>query len=112
MANFDGYQRNAVNKVNNLFGEPAEWSPSQGGTTLTGSVLFKDPSQALELSDITYNPKHIIAEFIDNDFAGLRDAANSNQNEVITINGIDYWVRIVRNKYDGKTNIAVLEIKQ
>lgn len=111
MAKFDSHQRNMVDKVNSLFGELAEWSPSVGGPTLTGSILFKDASQALELSDISYDPKHVIAEFLDNDFTGLRDAANSNQNEVITINEVDYYVRIVRNKYDGKTNVAVLEIK-
>lgn len=111
MAVFDSYQRNMVNKVNSLYGEAAEWSPSQGGQTISGSILFKDASQALELSDISYDPKHVIAEYLDSDFAGLRDAANSNQNEVITIKDIDYWVRIVRNKYDGKTNVAVLEIK-
>lgn len=111
MATFDSIQRNLVDKVNNLYGELASWTPSIGGSALTGSILFKDGSQALELSDVQYDPRHVIAEYFDNDFPGLLDAANSNQNEVITIKSVDYYVRIVRNKYDGKTNVAVLEIK-
>jgi hypothetical protein len=109
MATFDGIQRTAVEKVNNLYAEAASWSPSAGGAAKTGKVLFENPTRAMELSGLEYDPKAILAEYFEPDFAGLDVAANSGLNEVLVVNSVSYNVRQVLRKYDGKTNLAILE---
>jgi hypothetical protein len=110
MANFDNLQRTAVNRVNNLFGDSATWNPSEGGPQQTGFVLFKDPTNDMELAGLlNYNPKNILAEYNELDFIGLRDALLRNLNEVMVVKGVSYNCRTPYRKYDGKTNIVVLE---
>jgi hypothetical protein len=109
MATFDGLQRTAVNKVNNLYAEAGSWTPSAGGSPITGKVLFENPTRAMELSGMEFDPKAILAEYFEPDFTGLDVAANSGLNEVLVINGVPYNVRQVLRKYDGKTNLAILE---
>lgn len=111
MARFDSLQRTAVDKVNNLYGEAASWSPSGGGAAKTGKVLFENPTRAMELTGMEFDPEAIIAEYFDNDFAGLAEAANANQSEIFVINGTEYNVRQVLRKYDGKTRLAILETR-
>lgn len=109
-ARFDSMQSNAVDKVNNLYGYPAVWDPSDSSPEQTATVLFKDPTDDKDVSGIAeYNPLHILMEYKISDFIGLRAAANSGKNEVVTIDGTGYWVRQVNAKYDGKTMIAILE---
>ncbi len=111
-ARFDSMQSNAVDKVNNLYGYPAVWIPSDSSQQQTAPILFKDPSSAQDLSGIQeYDPLKILMEYKNTDLVGLRDAANSNKNETVTIEGVDFWVRQVNPKYDGKTFVAVLELK-
>lgn len=113
MAHFDNMQRNAVMKVNKLYGDIGAWAPAAGGDPLTGYFLFKDPTDVMELSDVTYMPNHVTAEYNILDFVGLKESTDDSQNEKITItaglNAGEYWVRFVRQKYDGKTLIAILE---
>lgn len=113
MAHFDNMQRNAVMKVNKLYGDLGTWLPSVGGDPLTGYFLFKDPSEYMELSDVTFKPNHVTAEYNILDFVGLKASADQNNNEKVTItaglNAGEYWVRMVWQKYDGKTFISVLE---
>lgn len=112
---FDSIQNRMVTKVQNLYGYPAVWIPSDGEPPgYTAQILFKDPTTDKDLSGVNeYNPLHILMEYKLNEFPGLREAANDNQNEVVVIdeqNGLrQYYVRQVNQKYDGKTFIAILE---
>jgi hypothetical protein len=112
---FDSIQNRMVTKVENLYGYLAVWIPSGDPPPgLSATILFKDPTSGKDLSGINeYNPLHILMEYKLNDFAGLRDAANSNTNEVVIIDEEggprQYHVRQVNAKYDGKTFIAILE---
>lgn len=109
MPRFDHLQRSAVNKVNNLYGYSATWMPSIGGAPLTGMVLFKDPTNDMELDGIHFMPENRFAEYNELDFVGLKLAVDGNSDETLDIEGTQYNVRVVKRKYDGKTNIAVLE---
>lgn len=109
MARFDDLQRTAVTKVHNLYADVATWAPSGGGPLQSGSMLFKDPTRDMEISDVTFSPSYVFAEYHEGNFVGLREAANANLDEFVVINGVEYDVRVVRKKYDGKTNIAILE---
>jgi hypothetical protein len=111
MAKFDSMQRNMVNKVNNLYGDSCIWNPSDSSPQQTASVLFKDPTREMELSGVEYSPLNFLIEYNILDLIGLRDLANDNQNEIITVKGVEYYVRQVNLKYDGKTCIAVCEEK-
>ncbi len=109
-ARFDSMQSNAVDKVNNLYGYPTVWNPSDNTPQQTAIILFKDPSSAQDLSGIReYDPLKILMEYKISDLVGLRDAANSNKNEIVIIDGDSYYVRQVNPKYDGKTFVAILE---
>ncbi len=114
-ARFDTIQKNMVAKVNNLYGYPSVWIPTDLSGQKTGMVLFKDPTRDKDISGlIEYDPKNIYAEYKIDDFIGLRDAANkANSQEQISIDeesGTNtYYVRQVNLKYDGKTCVAVLE---
>lgn len=109
MARFDSLQKTAVGKVNNLYAEDASWTPSGGGPAKTGKILFENPTRAMQLTGMEFDPEAIIAEYFDNDFAGLAEASNAGTAEVIVINSVNYNVRQVLRKYDGKTRLAVLE---
>lgn len=110
MPRFDNLQKSAFDRVNNLYAHNATWEPSTGGALQTGMVLFADPTELMEVSDITFTPELIFAEFFDTNFIGLKSSVdNSANDETLTIEGTDYHVRYVRKKYDGRTHIAVLE---
>jgi hypothetical protein len=107
---FDNMQRGAVEKVNNLFGFPAVWNPADSSPQQTATILFKDPTQLMELGGLNeYSAQNILMEYKTGDFVGLRESANGGGNEVVTIDGTAYDVRQVNLKYDGKTFIAILE---
>jgi hypothetical protein len=110
MPRFDSLQKSAFNRVNNLYAHDATWTPTAGGDIQAGKVLFADPTELMELSDIQFTPALIFAEFFDTHFVGLKTAVDdTNNDEVMIIAGVSYNVRYVRKKYDGRTHIAVLE---
>jgi hypothetical protein len=111
MAIFDSMQRRAVDKVNNLMGDAGTWQPSAGGDLVTGFFLFEDATRAMELLGMEFDPKNILAEYFEPDFPGLAQSANNGGTEIVTIKGVEYNVRQVLRKYDGKTQIAVLETR-
>lgn len=107
---FDNMQRGTVERVNNLFGFPAVWNPSDDSDQQTAKILFEDPTRLMELGGLVeYNPQNVLMEYKEGDFVGLREAANSGANETVIVDGVSYNVRQVDLKYDGKTYIAILE---
>lgn len=111
-ARFDSIQNRMVTKVNNLYAYPGSWTPSNNAGVQTGEILFKNPTHGKDLSGLAeYDPMHILAEYKIDQFPGLREMANTATNkERITVDGVEYYVRQVNKKYDGKTLIAILEM--
>lgn len=113
MALFDQLQSLMHGTCNNIFGNTATWTPSNGGAVVTGLVLLKEPTIKQELSgDVNYLPQVVFAEYMKGTFNGLFEAVRANESEYLTINGIEYYVREVTAIYDGKTYKALLDSKQ
>lgn len=108
---FDGLQDTTFDVVTTTMGYDATWSPSAGGPTKTGRVLFNNPTESKKISEVEYDPYAYRMEYKKGVFNGLKQSADSNGTEIVTIKGQQYYVRQVAAKHDGNTLIAVLEIK-
>lgn len=111
---FDQHRLSLIARVNNLMGYAAIWAyVNDDGQTVTNNatVLFKDPTHEKDFSGIvSYDPLSILMEFRIEDFVGLREKVNAAaSDERVNVDGVNYYVRQVNQKYDGKTMIAVLE---
>jgi hypothetical protein len=106
---FDGIQSAAIGIVSNTFGYAATWIPSNGGESKTTTVLFKDATEASKLLDLPYNPKRAAMEYFGEAFSGLKEQVDGNQYERVTVNGVEYGVKQVLTKFDGKTFWAELQ---
>lgn len=113
MANhFDHHQSRVFQTAGRFFGVDAAWNPSAGGDAIEGRVLFNDPTDKEDIPALGHyereNPK---MEWEKGELEGLFEAAqNLNNQEVVTINGIDYQVLQPRKKSDGKTYEANLQV--
>lgn len=112
MGLFDAIQDNAFNVVKNVFGDAATWSPSNGSLEQMAVVLYKDATEKHGLSDNDYNLERYQIEFAHNDFIGLKDAVARGDNEKVRIvkDGVilEFFVRRLETKFDGKTIVAFL----
>lgn len=111
MANiFDSLQDNLFNLTTTVFGYDAEWTPSAGGALQTARVHFKKPTAERDVHyEVIFNSVMHMMEYKFGDFVGLFEAVQGNQNETVTINGIDYYIRQIRAYWDGKTYRAEIE---
>ncbi len=107
---FDHFQTNALSIARRVFGYDAVWTKSTGGTE-NGRVLLKEPTSDYELGGVTFTPFCSVMEYHQGTFSELFNAVNSKRNESVSVNGVDYYVRTVTAKNDGKTYIAIIERK-
>lgn len=116
MSVFDSLQSAAFGVVHTLYGETATWTPSSGGETQTGKILFNNPTdkegfarQGQHQAGMPeFDVSACIAEWLVGTFPGLMELANSKKKEVLFINGNRYLVKTVTQKYDGKSIYATL----
>lgn len=108
---FDGLQNTCFDTVTTVMGYDATWSPSIGGPTKTGRVLLNNPTESRKVSEVEYDPYVYRMEYKRGVFDGLKESADANGTETVTIRGQQYVVREVAAKNDGNTMIATLEIK-
>jgi hypothetical protein len=106
---FDGLQATAHVVVTTNMGYDASWTPSIGGPTQTGRVLFNKPTQKADITDEEYSAITTKMEYLEPGFPGLAESVNNNGNEVVIIDGIAYNCYKVDQKYDGKTVIIRIE---
>ena len=107
---FDNLQNKTFDIVGNTMGENASWVPSGGGSEQIGRVLFNDPSKKYKLMGVDYQPSGWSIEYRDGVFAGLYDSVRQGNEETITLNGSNYFVRAVSKDFDGKTYVAEVEL--
>lgn len=112
---FDRLRDITFNVVTRVMGYTASWTPSAGGPAQTAQVLFADLTTKHLLNGLykdqlrfEYRPFDYIMEYKIDVFPGLIDSARTKTPEVIIIDGNSYHVRMVTNKFDGKTFIAVM----
>lgn len=111
---FDGLESSAFDVVTNTMGYDAEWIPSNGSYPqgYTARVLFKNPEDDYKLSTANYSSFNYKMEYRLDFFPGLKTTVDTAQTEeTVTVNGLNYYVRGIDTKYDGKTYIATLELK-
>lgn len=107
---FDGFKDVAFDIVTNVMGYAgATWTPSAGGPTLTGTVLFNNPTEDRKLAAVDYNPIEYRMEYKAGVFDGLKDSVDRNNVEQVVIRGVTFNVREVAKKYDGDTYIAKID---
>jgi hypothetical protein len=107
---FDDAQNIAFDIVTKTMGYAATWTPSTGGSQQNANVLFKNPTAKYALDgQAEYNPNRYIMEYKMGDLNGLVTNVNQSIVETVNVNAVDYYVRDVTAKYDGKTLIAILE---
>lgn len=109
---FDGLQAVTFNVVTATMGYTAKWQPADGSPQQTAKVLFKNPTESRKLADQEYDPYRYTMEYQTGVFTGLKQSVDANNVEEIIIGAVSYYVRKVDGKYDGKTMIATLEVKQ
>lgn len=107
---FDALQNTMFETVKNQFGFSATWTASDSSQTWEGLVLFRNPTQVFELSGFgQYDPTLWEMEYKFGDFPGLRELVDMRETqEVVTIDGVQYYVRAVSTIYDGRTIKATL----
>lgn len=109
---FDGLQAVTFNVVTATMGYTATWQPADGSPEQKGKVLFKNPTEGQKLADQEYDPYRYTMEYQRGIFDGLKQSVDANNVEEVTIGAASYYVRKVDGKYDGKTMLATLEMKQ
>lgn len=110
---FDGLQNSMFAAVTNAMGYDATWLPSSpvGSVQQTARVLFTGPTEKEKLNSAEFDPEKLEIEYQKGDFTSLKELADDNVMEKVTIDGIgDFRVKSVIKKFDGKTYLARLQI--
>lgn len=105
---FDDLQEGAFDVVTDTMGYDAAWG------LFTGRVLFNEPTMPEGLSQpvvARYSNKTYNLEYREGLFPGLFEAVRKAKakTEKITVNGMEYHIRTIEKKFDGKNYIATLE---
>jgi hypothetical protein len=91
-------------------GKAATWIPSDGShpSGYSVNVLFRNPTKEEKLADVAYNPYAAQIEFERTAFPGLSTAIRGGKTEYITIEGTEYLIEKVTEKWDGELSMAEL----
>lgn len=110
---FDRLAKQCVDTIANLHGEAAVWHASNPKRDVTGTVLYKDPSEPVQIGDsdhYEYRPNNVTAEYYTGNFPGLKEAVDNGTQEYMTVRGNKYYVNEVSTIFDGNTYVAHLEL--
>lgn len=109
MGLFDGVQNAMFDAVTATFGNTAIWTPlNNPDQPITAEVLENSPSEVATLFGIEYEPETVYIEFKRSAFEGIKLSVDRKSAELIFYKGVNYWVKTIRSKYDGKCLIAEL----
>lgn len=111
---FDAIQAAAFDVVTNTFGYAAKWTPSDGSAEKTAQVLYKDATEKQGLSDQDFEVERYKMEYKNGDFPELKNLVDTADTiEKVSIETqkdiwLEFMVRRIERKFDGKTFIAIL----
>lgn len=125
MGLFSCFQDTFFDAIGRIYGNTATWTPNgfteefaedfgpSGDETQTATVLYKDATAKQGLSDNDYNVERFVMEYKRGDFQGLKQSVERGFDErvfITTDEGItlEFFVKRIESKYDGKTMIAYL----
>lgn len=103
MAAFDHVQKLAFGAVTRVFGDEGVYD----GDAILG--LFREPTEKEREIFDSYSPRACIFEYWVTDWVGLKGTVDAGGLVTVTVNGLEYDVRQVTAKYDGKHMFAHLE---
>ncbi len=108
---FDGLAGQVFSVVASVMGTRVVWRSSTG-TETPGMVLFKNPTEAIQIGDTEryeYRPNRATAEFYADTFPELKKAVDSGKDEYLIVDGQTYFITEITTKVDGRTMVAHLE---
>lgn len=111
---FDTIQATAFDVVTSTFGYVAKWAPVSGSAEQTAKVLYKDATENHGLSDQDFDLERYKMEYKSGDFTGLKEIVDTADTiekvliETVKDTWLEFMVRRVERKFDGKTFIAIL----
>jgi hypothetical protein len=113
MGLFDAIQKTVFNICSKTFGNTASWTPLNSNIAQFATVLYKDPTKKLNFQEHDYNVERHVMEYKIGDFPGLKESADKNENNVVTIKTDDniilsFNVGSIDKEFDGKTFVAHL----
>lgn len=109
---FDSMQDGLFDLTTATFGYDASWTPTVGGATQTARVHYRRPNEKDSMtSGVAYMPFVFFMEYKQGVFDGLQESVRSGVDEIVTVQGVQHYVRSVERVYDGQTFQAHLERK-
>jgi hypothetical protein len=99
---FDSLANVAHGVIASTMGESATWRKANGNT-VTGKVLFKDPTAKVTITDQEYAQVSPKIEYRDGDFPGLFESARNGERPEVTIGTYKYYGMNGKTSFDGKT---------
>jgi hypothetical protein len=103
---FEAYQFGVFTRVLGTMGTPAHWTSVDGTLTWEGLVLFQNPTEQYRLAGMPSETGRYVVEYYFGQLDGLKeivDRQENDDNEVISVDGIDYQVTSVERVHDGRT---------
>lgn len=110
---FDNLAKQAFEHISNLMGESAVWLTSNINTI--GRVLYKNPTETTQIGSeesYEYQPNTTVIEYYDGVFDGLKKSVDAGNSEYVFVRGQKFLVTSISTKFDGKTNVAYLELHE
>lgn len=105
---FKALQDVALGTVKNLYADLATWSPLAGGDAYTALVLFNEPTAKADVGDEDFEALTPKMECYDNVLPGLFESVRRGNNEIVVINGNEYYPLHPKKLHDGKTIIYTM----
>lgn len=108
---FDNQRNVMYATVNGLFAVPASWTSVDTLASFTGSVLFNNPTIKEIVDGSGYIPETPYFEFNLPLIPGLKIRVDKNNSlEIITIDGVQYYVTSVELTRDGNNAKAYVKL--
>lgn len=109
---FDDLEALVFDNVNRVYGTktPVTWDPFDGSPAYSGKVLFNNPTTKQSRDRIEYVVVNPWIEYLRPAFPGLKESVDATTVEIITIEGVEYYVRSVQTLKDGNEFHAFLEL--
>lgn len=109
---FDNIQDSVFDTITTTFGYQATWIPADGSAQQSAKVLYKDATEKHGMSNIDIDVERYLMEYKAGDFVGLKKSVDQLENEVVRIQikqqVLEFSVKAVDTKFDGKTLVAIL----
>lgn len=110
---FDDMQNTVFETAKDVFGREVSWLSVDQLASYSGKILFKNPTEELQIAGVIYDPLSWQMEYKEGDFVGLKERVDGRGSiETVVIDGNEFVVRSIDTVHDGKTFRGNLQPKQ